>query len=106
MNVIVHDVARTKIVHPLFESGGNGLAMLKRVLLRCVELGAVKEAGYIQVGGPDDENMQGGRGGTGCYGGCVSLMCMPVQNTSVQALLLLFPAQQIFSPIGAANVFK
>lgn len=49
MNVIMHDVARTKIVHPLFESGGNGLTMLKRVLLRCAELGAVKEAGYIQV---------------------------------------------------------
>ncbi|CAM9574985.1 unnamed protein product [Pylaiella littoralis] len=48
MNVIMHDVARTKIVHPLFESGGNGLTMLKRVLLRCAELGAVKEAGYIQ----------------------------------------------------------
>ena len=49
MNVIVHDVARTKILHPLFESGGQGLAMLKRVLIRCAELGAVKEAGYIQV---------------------------------------------------------
>ena len=49
VNVIVHDVARTKIVHPLFEGGGHGLAMLKRVLIRCAELGAVKEAGYIQV---------------------------------------------------------
>lgn len=49
VNVIVHDVARTKILHPLFETEGQGLAMLKRVLIRCAELGAVKEAGYIQV---------------------------------------------------------
>lgn len=49
MSVIMHDVARTKILHPLFAPGGQGLAMLKRVLLRCAELGAVKEAGYIQV---------------------------------------------------------
>lgn len=56
MNVIAHDVARTKIVHPLFESGGQGLAMLKSVLVRCAELGAVKEAGYIQVGGAGDGN--------------------------------------------------
>eukprot|EP00903_Cladosiphon_okamuranus_P020149 g18498.t1 len=48
VNVIMHDVARTKIAHPLFEGGGQGLAMLKRVLIRCAELGAVKEAGYIQ----------------------------------------------------------
>eukprot|EP00752_Nemacystus_decipiens_P015848 g14158.t1 len=48
VNVIVHDVARTKILHPLFETGGQGLGMLKRVLVRCAELGAVKEAGYIQ----------------------------------------------------------
>ncbi|CAM9535231.1 unnamed protein product, partial [Scytosiphon promiscuus] len=48
VSVIMHDVARTKIVHPLFAPGGQGLAMLKRVLLRCAELGAVKEAGYIQ----------------------------------------------------------
>ncbi|CAN0537755.1 unnamed protein product, partial [Ectocarpus sp. 12 AP-2014] len=48
VNTIAHDVARTKIVHPLFGSGGQGLAMLKRVLVRCAELGAVKEAGYIQ----------------------------------------------------------
>lgn len=45
----MHDVARTKILHPLFAPGGQGLTMLKRVLLRCAELGAVKEAGYIQV---------------------------------------------------------
>lgn len=49
MNTIAHDVARTKMVHPLFGSRGQGLAMLKRVLVRCAELGAVKEAGYIQV---------------------------------------------------------
>lgn len=49
VNTIAHDVARTKILHPLFGSGGQGLAMLKRVLVRCAELGAVKEAGYIQV---------------------------------------------------------
>ncbi|CAB1113808.1 unnamed protein product [Ectocarpus sp. CCAP 1310/34] len=48
VNIIAHDVARTKIVHPLFGSGGQGLTMLKRVLVRCAELGAVKEAGYIQ----------------------------------------------------------
>ncbi|CAM9961944.1 unnamed protein product, partial [Ectocarpus fasciculatus] len=47
-NTIAHDVARTKIIHPLFASGGQGLVMLKRVLVRCAELGAVKEAGYIQ----------------------------------------------------------
>lgn len=56
VNVIVHDVARTKILHPLFESGGQGLAMLKRVLVRCAELGAVKEAGYIQVRGQGNGN--------------------------------------------------
>ena len=49
-SIIVHDVQRTKILHPLFSSGGPGMAMLKRVLLRCADLGAVKEAGYIQVG--------------------------------------------------------
>lgn len=49
MSIIAHDVARTKMVHPIFERGGQGLGMLKRVLLRCAELGAVKEAGYIQV---------------------------------------------------------
>lgn len=49
MSVIMHDVARTKIVHPIFAPGAQGLAMLKRVLQRCADLGAVKEAGYIQV---------------------------------------------------------
>lgn len=48
-NVIASDVQRTKISHPIFSSGAQGMNMLKRVLLRCAELGAVKEAGYIQV---------------------------------------------------------
>lgn len=50
-SIIVHDVQRTKIGHHVFASGGQGMAMLKRVLIRCADLGAVKEAGYIQVGG-------------------------------------------------------
>ncbi len=49
VSIIAHDVDRTKMMHPIFENGGQGLGMLKRVLLRCAELGAVKEAGYIQV---------------------------------------------------------
>ena len=38
------------------------MAMLKRVLLRCAELGAVKDAGYIQVGS-GAHGFQTGRGG-------------------------------------------
>lgn len=48
-NIISHDVQRTKILHPLFTGASQGIPILKRVLLRCAQIGAVKDAGYIQV---------------------------------------------------------
>lgn len=100
MNVIVHDVSRTKIVHPLFESGGNGLAMLKRVLLRCAELGAVKEAGYIQVGGPDSETKQRGRG-PGVSTAVMSYLCVCLyQQKRAGSRPYCSPRTEILSPIG------
>lgn len=49
-NIISHDVLRTKLAHPLFtREAPQGIPILKRLLLRCAEMGAVKDAGYIQV---------------------------------------------------------
>ena len=55
-SVIAQDVHRTKMDHPLFSAGGQGMGMLQRVLLRCEELRAVEEAGYVQVCLFVDEN--------------------------------------------------